>query len=216
VRAADARTHHADSQHRRSFLRAGSAQRTVTILPRPRRFEQRNLDVSTFLPNFPTFLVAGAFDCRYPSGIMNFNRLLKEAIQKGACRTLRGPVAGLRHDVAALKRQVRELRRGLRDAQKALERQAKLTAPAEAAAAEAKPPRIRPTGPMVLKLRRKLGLTQAEMARLAGVSSLTVWKWEHVSGRIKLRGRTLAAFAQVRGLGKRAARRLLAGDAKKK
>jgi hypothetical protein len=37
-----------------------------------------------------------------------------------------------------------------------------------------------------------------------------------VSGRIKLRGRTLAAFAQVRGLGKRAARRLLAGDAKKK
>ena len=144
---------------------------------------------------------------------MNFNRLLKDAILKGAARTMRAPVAGLRHDVAALKRQVRELRRVLRDVQKALAQQAKLAAPA--AAAEAKPLRIRPTGPMVLKLRKKLGLTQAEMAKLTGVSGLTVWKWERAPGRIKLRARTLAAFSQVRGLGKRAARRLLTGDKKK-
>ena len=146
---------------------------------------------------------------------MNFNRMIKEAIAKGAGRVVRTPMAGLRHDVAALKRQVRELRNALRDVQRTTQQQARLAGP-PAAAAEAKPVRIRPTGPMVLKLRKKLGLTQAEMAKLADVSSLTIWKWERSPGRIKLRARTLAALAQVRGLGKRAAKSLLTGAKKKK
>jgi DNA-binding transcriptional regulator YiaG len=59
------------------------------------------------------------------------------------------------------------------------------------------------------KLRAKLGLTQAEFAKLAEVSSLTVYKWEKLAGRIKPCGRALAGLANVMGMGKREAKRAL-------
>ena len=65
---------------------------------------------------------------------------------------------------------------------------------------------------MVRKLRAKLGLTQAQIAKLAGVSTLTVWKWETATGRIMLRKRTLDALARVRAMGKREAKAELAGE----
>lgn len=55
-----------------------------------------------------------------------------------------------------------------------------------------------------------LGLTQAEFAKLVGVSTLTVSKWESAEGRIQLRRRPLAAFAGIRGMGKRDAKEKLA------
>ena len=62
---------------------------------------------------------------------------------------------------------------------------------------------------MVRKLRAKLGLTQAEFAKLAGMSGLTVYKWEKADGRINPRGRALAGLAKVMGMGKREAKRAL-------
>ena len=135
---------------------------------------------------------------------MNLNAVLVEAIAKGAGRVTRKPIAALRRDVAELKRQVAELRRALRDLQKVA--QVTEAAPAEAAGAA---PRIRPTGPMVKRLRAKLGLTQAEFAKLAGVSGLTVYKWEKSDGRIKPRGRALSGLAKVMGMGKREAKKAL-------
>jgi len=137
---------------------------------------------------------------------MNLNTVLADAINKGAGRVTRKPIAALRRDVAELKRQVAELKRLLRDVQKGS------TAPrvAPAPVAEAvNPSRIRPTGPMVRKLRVKLGLTQAEFAKLAGVSGLTVYKWEKADGRINPRGRALAGLAKVMGMGKREAKKVL-------
>jgi DNA-binding transcriptional regulator YiaG len=63
---------------------------------------------------------------------------------------------------------------------------------------------------MVRKLRAKLGLTQAEFAKLAGVSGLTVYKWEKSDGRINPRGRALAGLARVMRMGKREAKKALA------
>jgi DNA-binding transcriptional regulator YiaG len=62
---------------------------------------------------------------------------------------------------------------------------------------------------MVRKLRAKLGLTRADFAKLAGVSGLTVYKWEKSAGRIRPRGRALAGLAKVMGMGKREAKRAL-------
>ena len=141
---------------------------------------------------------------------MNLNTVLGEAITKGALRVTRKPIAALRGDVADLKRQMAELKRLLRAAQKGVPlRAAKVAAPETDVK---KPLRIRPTGPMVRKLRKRLGLTQSEFAKLAGVSNLTVSKWETAPGRIMLRQRTLAAFASVRGMGKQAAKKMLAGE----
>ncbi len=125
-----------------------------------------------------------------------------EAIAKGALSATRKPIAALRRDVALLKREVAELKRLARDLQK-------VAKPAPAAE-PAKPVRIRPTGKMVRKLRQRLGLTQVEMAKLIGVSNLSVSHWELSPGRIRLRRRTLAALAKVKGLGKREAKKMLA------
>ena len=141
---------------------------------------------------------------------MNLNAILGEAITKGALRVTRKPIAALRGDVADLKRQVAELKRLLRAVQKGAQHR-----DAPAAVAEEKVgslSRIRPTGPMVRKLRKRLGLTQGGLAKLVGVSSLTVSKWESATGRIRLRTRTLASLAEVRGLGKQAAKKMLAGE----
>ena len=136
---------------------------------------------------------------------MNLNTVLVDAITKGAGRVTRKPIAALRRDVAELKRQVAELKRLLRDVQK-VSKAVRAAGESVAAVAGDTVSRIRPTGPMVRKLRAKLGLTQAEFAKLAGVSGLTVYKWEKSAGRIKPRGRALAGLAKVMGMGMREAK----------
>lgn len=137
---------------------------------------------------------------------MNLNAVLVEAITKGAGRVTRKPIAALRRDVAELKRQVAELKRLLRDVQKSATAPRAADEPAAADDGDAWP-RIRPTGATVRKLRAKLGLTQAEFAKLAGVSGLTVYKWEKSDGRINPRGRARAGLSKVIGMGKREAKR---------
>ena len=134
---------------------------------------------------------------------MNLNKILAEAITKGAARATRKPIVSLRRDVALLKREVAELRRIVRG----LGRQTKPVSKPETEKPEA--PKLRPTSKAVLKLRRKLGLSQAEFGKLAGVSTLTVYKWEKAGGRIRMRGPALAGFARVRAMGKRQAKKAL-------
>ena len=141
---------------------------------------------------------------------MNLNTALTAAITKGASRVTRKPIAALRRDVADLKRQVAELKRLVRALQKC--GQHKTVAAPVPEAGTAKPSRIRPTGSMVRKLRQRLGLTQVDMAKLMGVSGLTVSKWETAEGRIMLRSRTLEALAKVKVMGKREAMKVLAGE----
>ena len=140
---------------------------------------------------------------------MNFNSALKEAIAKGAAHTVRKPMASVRHDVAALKRHVAELRRTVRDLQRMVGRKPAGQV-ADAGEIELKRKR-RPTGDGVRKLRTKLGLTQAQFAKLLDVSSLSVSKWERTKGSVTVRNRTLVALRKVRGLGKREALKALQG-----
>lgn len=135
---------------------------------------------------------------------MNLNKILAETISKTAAKAVRKPVAGLRRDVAMLKREVADLKRLV----KALGRQAPAAVRTEAEGQE--PPNIRPSAKMVLALRKKLGLTQAQLASLVGVSNLTVSKWETADGRLHMRGPALAGFARVRAMGKREAKKAMA------
>lgn len=138
---------------------------------------------------------------------MSLNAVLGAAIAKGAGRVVRKPLVSLRHDVAELKRAVKNLKREVARLRKA-------APPADVAVKVSDnggdaATRMRPTGEMVRKLRAKLGVTQAEFAKLAGVSMLSVSKWERTSGRINLRGHTVAGLGRVRGLSKRTARKEL-------
>ena len=64
---------------------------------------------------------------------------------------------------------------------------------------------IRPTGKWVARLRRRHGLSVARFAELLGVSTVTVYRWEAVPGRLNLQARPLnALMALYRQSGERA------------
>ena len=105
----------------------------------------------------------------------------------------RGLIADLRRQVEVLRKEVGALRK---------------TAPAVPASAETadKSERFWITGKGVKSLRKRLGLTQAEFGRLAGVSIPTVVNWEGTAGKIAIRRKaTIGQLRAVRSLTKRTA-----------
>ena len=59
------------------------------------------------------------------------------------------------------------------------------------------------TGKGIKALRKRLGLTQAALASLAGVSSPAVVQWEKKSGKIRLRKATATKLQEIRKMKKR-------------
>ena len=113
-------------------------------------------------------------------------------------KTLKKANAQYRADIAALKRNLAEFER-------ALARQAKVggqTVRVQANAEEAQDaPHLRFRVAGFANLRKKLGLSAAEMGQLIGVSAQSVYHWE--TGKTRPRASQLAAIAAVRHLGKR-------------
>jgi uncharacterized Zn finger protein len=66
-----------------------------------------------------------------------------------------------------------------------------------ARAAISTPPKMRPTGKSVARLRRQQGLSVAEFATQLGVSSTTVYRWEATQGPLNLQARLLNALAAL-------------------
>lgn len=58
-----------------------------------------------------------------------------------------------------------------------------------------------PSATSVARLRKRLGLTQAQFARLLGVSLASVNNWENAVGKLKLRGKSNAVLNRVALLG---------------
>ena len=57
-----------------------------------------------------------------------------------------------------------------------------------------------PTPTSVTRLRKRLGLTQTQFARLLGVSLPSVYNWENAFGKLDLRDRSRKALNRVAGL----------------
>ncbi len=138
----------------------------------------------------------------------NLAALLKSEISRIARKEVRAETqafkkasAQYRSDIAALKRRIAGLESTLKKLDKTSSRSRKT---AEAPTQQAL--RFRVDG--FATLRKKLGLSAADMARLLGVSAQSVYHWE--SGKSKPRAGQLAAIAQVRKLGKREAAARLA------
>jgi DNA-binding transcriptional regulator YiaG len=115
--------------------------------------------------------------------------------------------AQLRRSVATLKGELAALQRTLRF----LESQEKRRLETPPQPEESKSVRFSPNW---LKAdRRRLALSAEDYGRLVGVSSVTIYSWE--SGKSKPSAQRLAAWAEVRGIGKREAKQrleLLADD----
>jgi DNA-binding XRE family transcriptional regulator len=148
---------------------------------------------------------------------------LKKEIARVARKELRDELGALRKtslqqrsEIAALKKQLKALqtqmnRLGRTRAEPARE------APSAAGAVGVVAPRGKPGRKVVftaerLKTQRaRLGLTQEQTARLLGVSSLSIWKWE--SGGAVPRASRVPKILQLLALGKREALALVAPEA---
>ena len=131
------------------------------------------------------------------------SRLAKKEVRaevqalKKASTAYRGEIAALKRRIAGLESQVKKLGKGAG--------RAKVVVAEEVGSTEGL--RFRVAG--FASLRKKLGISAAEMGKLLGVSAQSVYHWE--TGKTKPRASQLTAIAAVRKLGKRAVAAKLAG-----
>lgn len=132
-----------------------------------------------------------------------FSRLARKEI-RAETEGLRKASAQYRSDIAALKRRLAE--------QDWLIAQLRKGKPANDAKGGEDNPSLRFRADGFASLRKKLGLSAADMGTLLGVSSQTVYHWE--KGQTKPRSGQLKAIAEVRKLGKRGAAARLNGTSR--
>ena len=134
----------------------------------------------------------------------------KSEIIRLARKQMRAAYLPLARDVRRLKRIVSALRRTVAPLKVlGTELQAQRTAEMallQATPEEVKAARISPL--LIRKLRRRLGISQGEMAALVGLSAGAVAFWEQ--GRSRPRGRGKEALVALRKLGRREVKTLLA------
>lgn len=123
---------------------------------------------------------------------------------KGEMQSLRKITTAHRSEIAALKRMVKSLSAEMKTIKRSGKPMGKEPSGLEGTA---KPGRIRFTAERFAALRKKLGLTQVEMAKVLGASSLSVHKWE--AGAVQPRAAQLEKIASTMKLGKKEARALL-------
>ncbi len=134
----------------------------------------------------------------------NLGAMLKQEITRLARRAIKPAYAELKKDVAELKHRAAQQRRTIQALEQANarlladfnSRTGRLEAPAEEESGKIR------LGPKLIQAQRKrLGLSQQEFAKLLGVSTNTLWLWEH--GKTAPRAKSKAIFASVRQLGRR-------------
>ena len=135
--------------------------------------------------------------------VSNVAAALKSEISRIARKEIKGDVLSLkraavnhRREIAALKKRVQQLEGQLRSVTKT-----RVSASQDSEATDGT--QLRFSATRFAAQRKKLGLSAANFAKLLGVSSLSVYKWE--SGKTRPRRAQLEAIAAARGLGKREA-----------
>jgi DNA-binding transcriptional regulator YiaG len=139
---------------------------------------------------------------------MSFANSLKQEIARVSRKEIKANTDSTRRAVAQFRRDIAELKRVVKTMERrmsALEKEEKKRVGKPVAPDLAEGARF--GGKWVRSHRHKIGLSQADYARLVGVSSLTIYNWE--SGRTRPRREQLNSWVAVRTLGKRDAERRL-------
>jgi DNA-binding transcriptional regulator YiaG len=143
----------------------------------------------------------------------NIMVVLKQEITRLARKEARAQTAVLkkmsaqyRRDIAELKRLTAKLNQTQAVLEKAVLKQAPVV-PAEAAE------KLRFTAKGLVSQRKRLGLSADDYGTLAGVSGVSIYKWE--SGKVRPRKSQAAALIAIRGLSKKEAMARLAAQTPK-
>ena len=141
----------------------------------------------------------------------NIASLLKEEIarisrkqSRSETEPLKKASAHYRGEIAQLKRRIQALEQQVHRLAKSAGRGATAT---PAAQADESGPQIRYSAKSLASQRRRLGLSAAALAKLLGVSALSVYKWEN--GGTRPRQKQIEAIAALRHIGRREAQRRL-------
>lgn len=140
----------------------------------------------------------------------NLATLLKSEILRLARKEVRTELESLRKASSRYRSEIADLKRRLdllekqqaQVSKKILKKPAAMESPEGAA-------RFRFSAKRLAAQRQKLGLSAADMGRLIGVSGQSIYHWE--AGKSRPRPAQLEAIASLRKLGKREAKKRLAG-----
>ena len=139
----------------------------------------------------------------------NIGTVLKEEIARVARKQQRAELAHLKKSVAQYRSQIAQLKRRMQALEQQVRKQARSAGRAAPAAQdEDEGPSLRFSAKGLAAQRQRLGLSAASVAKILGVSALSVYKWE--SGKTRPRARQLEAIASLRKMGKREAMARLA------
>jgi DNA-binding transcriptional regulator YiaG len=138
----------------------------------------------------------------------NIAKVLKDEIQRIAKKEIKTSASelhksnvSLKKTLADLRRQIASMKQEVRQLKKFQGKQAKAEPQVTSEAAE----KLRFSAKGIRSLRSKLKLSQADFAKLVGVSSLAVYQWERKEGKLALRQATKSKLAEIRSLGRKEA-----------
>lgn len=139
----------------------------------------------------------------------NLGSVLKSEMSRAARKELRAETAALRKTVSQYRAEIAQLKRRLQTLEQQVKRLGRTSARTPAPLKQpASAPQVRFSARGFAAQRRRLGLSAAALARLLGVSALSVYKWE--SGKTRPRTKQLEAIVRLRRMGKREAAARLA------
>lgn len=140
----------------------------------------------------------------------NIGSVLRDEIARVARKSTKGEIDALRKASAEHRRQIAALKRLVATLTKQLKtttRDGRREIAKEAGGDGGETTRLRFSAKGLAKKRQQLGISAADMAKLLGVSALSVYKWE--SGKTRPREKQIQAIAGIRTLGKRAVQQRL-------
>jgi DNA-binding transcriptional regulator YiaG len=139
----------------------------------------------------------------------NVAKVLKDEISRISRKEVKATAGGIGKSQKAIRKVVADLRKKVASLEKEIKRLSagkpkEKAVPVKEQPAEMEKARL--TGKGVRSLRTRLGLSQTQFARLAGVAEQSVYLWEKKEGPLKLRDKTKADLLSIKGLGAREAK----------
>jgi len=142
----------------------------------------------------------------------NIAKMLKDEIARISRKEIKNAVGGLGKTQANLKKILADLKKRVASLESENRRLTKEASKQKAPPVEKLPEqqeKTRFTSKGIHSLRSRLHLTQAEFAKLVGVTTHAVYLWENKEGPLKLRDKTKTALLSIKGLGAREAKEKL-------